>query len=154
MLFLLFQLGDDRYALDVRQIVEILPCLGLKRIPQAPQGVAGLLNYHGAPVPVIDLSALALGRDAVLRMSTRLILVRYPGPGEGNQLLGLMAEQATETARFDAADFVPGGIGSPEAGYLGPVTSHAGVLVQRIEIAGLLTDKVKSLLFEPLAATP
>ncbi len=36
----------------------------IKQIPQAPPGVAGVFNYRGAPVPVIDLSELALGRPA------------------------------------------------------------------------------------------
>ena len=64
MLFLLFELGQDRYALDVRQVAEVLPLVEFKRIPQAPPFVAGLLNYRGDPVPVIDLSQLTLSRPA------------------------------------------------------------------------------------------
>ena len=62
MLFLLFELGHDRYALDVRQIAAVLPLVAVKRIPRAPPAVEGLLNYRGAPVPVIDVSQLTLGR--------------------------------------------------------------------------------------------
>ena len=45
MLFLLFELGRDRYALDALQVAEVLPLLALKEMPLAPPGVAGLLNY-------------------------------------------------------------------------------------------------------------
>ena len=31
MLFLLFQLGEDRYALDAGQVVEVLPLVGITR---------------------------------------------------------------------------------------------------------------------------
>ena len=36
MLFLLFELGTDRYALDALQIAEVLPLVAIKRIPRAP----------------------------------------------------------------------------------------------------------------------
>ena len=57
----------------------------IKQIPQAPPAVAGSLNYRGAPVPVIDLSQLTLGRPAARRLSTRIVLVHYPDAGGGTQ---------------------------------------------------------------------
>jgi len=70
MLFLQFQLGHDRYALDVSQVVEVLPLINVKRIPNAPAGVAGVINYRGSPVPLVDLSMLMMGQPAKARMST------------------------------------------------------------------------------------
>src|SRR6185503_19851205 len=101
MLFLYFQLGVDRYALDCSQVVEVVPLLGIKRIPQAPAAVAGVFNYRSKPVPVIDLSRLALGRPARPHMSARIIVVTYPGEDDTQHLLGLIAEKATETVRRD-----------------------------------------------------
>src|SRR5215216_5089516 len=101
MLFLLFQLGSERYALDAGQVVAVLPRLGVKAIPHAPSAVAGLCQYRGVPVPVIDLSALALGRPSANRLSTRIVLVQFPNPVGGPHLLGLLAERATETLRRD-----------------------------------------------------
>ena len=117
MLFLQFQLGKDRYALDSSQVVEVLPLLGIKQIPQAPAGVAGAFNYRGKPVPVIDLSELALGRPARLHMSTRIIIVRYPDGNGTQHLLGLIAEKATETVRRDPADFADSGVVNDGAPY-------------------------------------
>ena len=34
MLFLLFEMGKDRYALDVRQIAEVLPLVAVTRVPR------------------------------------------------------------------------------------------------------------------------
>ena len=36
MLFLLFRLDQDRYAIEARQVAEVLPMLTVKQIPQAP----------------------------------------------------------------------------------------------------------------------
>ena len=41
MLFLLFRLGKDRYAIEARQVVEVLPMLAAKQIPHAPPAVRG-----------------------------------------------------------------------------------------------------------------
>jgi chemotaxis-related protein WspB len=51
VLFFLFQLGEDRYALDALQIAEILPLVGVKRIPQAPTGVAGVIDCQARRRP-------------------------------------------------------------------------------------------------------
>ena len=40
MLYLLFELGKDRYALEAGQVMEVLPLLEFKRIPHAIKGVA------------------------------------------------------------------------------------------------------------------
>jgi len=81
MLFLLFQLGTERYALDAGQVVAVLPRLGVKEIPHAPPAVAGLCHYRGSPAPVIDLGQLALGRPCALNGSKRTSHVRKRGVG-------------------------------------------------------------------------
>ena len=151
MLFLLFQLGRDCYALDASHVVEVLPLVQVKKIPRAPAGVAGVFTYRGAPVPVLDLSELALGRPARPRLSTRLLLVNYPAPGGGKRRLGLIAEKATETLRRDPADFVAAGVKSDGAPYLGPVVQDARGLIQWIEIDKLLPAAVREVLFQPTA---
>jgi len=148
MLFLLFRLGRERYAIDTGQIVAVLPRLEMKAIPHAPAAVAGLCHYRGAPVPVIDLSQLALGHPSANRLSTRILLVQFPDPASGPHLLGLLAERATETLRRDPADFVPAGVSVDAASYLGPVTADACGLIQRIEVESLLPTSLRALLFD------
>ena len=148
MLFLLFQLGTDRYALDASQVAEVLPLVSLKHIPQAPLGVAGVFNYHGAPVPVIDINELTLGWPAQRRLSTRILLVHYPDANGAKHLLGLIAEKATETMRREPTDFRASGITNDAAAYLGPVAPDARGLVQWIEVNQLLPASVRDVLFK------
>jgi chemotaxis-related protein WspB len=58
-LYLLFCIGPDRYALEARDVAEVLGLRALKQVPGAPSWVAGMLERRGAAVPVIDMSALA-----------------------------------------------------------------------------------------------
>ncbi len=147
MLFLLFRLAEDRYALDVAQVAEVLPLVQLKKIPGAPQGVAGIFDYRGSPVPVIDLCEMMLGRPSLARLSTRLVVVRYRDQAANVHLLGLLAEHATETIRRDATDFVASGVSEERAPYLGPVATDSRGLVQWIRVDDLLTESVRDVLF-------
>jgi chemotaxis-related protein WspB len=142
MLFLEFQIGAEAYVLDTAQIVEVLPLVSMKRIPQAPVGIAGLFNYRGRAVPAIDLSALTLGCAARQHRSTRLILVRY-----GAHLLGLIAERATITLQREAQDFTDSGITNDATPYLGPVAQDGARLIQWIDVRKLLPASVSNVLF-------
>jgi chemotaxis-related protein WspB len=152
MLFLLFQLGNNRYALEAARVVEVVPLLGLQPIPQAPQGVAGLFNYRGRPVPAIDLSALTLGQPASEHFSTRIIVVNCPDNNSTNHLLGLIAEHATEMLRKDAKEFVDPEVKLGAAPYLGPIFMDGANAIRLIYEHRLLPEPVRQLLFDAPAA--
>ena len=152
MVYLLFQIGTDRYALAARGIAAVEPMVHLKRIPQAVPGVAGVFNHHGQPVPVVDLSAMTLGRPAQETLSTRLVLVHYRFfGGDDRRLLGLVAEMATETAEYAEGDFQDPCVVSEGAPYLGPVVQDARGIVQRVEVERLLTPEVRCALWQQAA---
>lgn len=147
-LFLVFHIGDERYALKATEVAEVLPRLPLKPIAHAPVWVAGIFAHRGTLVPVIDLSALTFGKPAQARTSTRLVLVNYqPQPWVEPRRLGLILEQATDTLRCDLGEFKPYGLDNREAPYLGLVRKDALGLMQWIGVNELLTDDVRALLF-------
>ena len=148
MLFLVFHLDNDRYALEASQVVEVLPLVGIKKRLGSPRGVVGTIDYHRTFVPVIDLSELALGHRAPPRLSTRIILVRCSEEKGQSPLLGLVAEKATETMRCEAADFMASGIANDDAPYLGAIAMGAHGAIQRIELKKLLPATVSNLVLE------
>ena len=144
MLFLLFQIDQDRYAIPAHRIVEILPLVKLKDFLQVPAGISGLFNYRGTLVPVIDLNVMTRGYPATRRLSTRIILVESTFDGERNRMLGLISEHVTETVQLTAEAFSETGVASAGAPYLGRVTSPAGSFVQWREIEKLLTPAIRA----------
>ncbi|MCW5550636.1 MAG: chemotaxis protein CheW [Verrucomicrobiae bacterium] len=150
MLFLLFQLGHDRYALDAGRIVEVVPFLALKRVPQSPRGMAGLFVYRGRAVPALDLCALTFDRPARQLLSTRIIIVNSGEAPEEEQLLGLIVERATDTLRREASDLVEAGIKLAGTPFLGPVLMDEHGVIQLIHAHKLLTDRVRAQLFNSL----
>ena len=155
MQFLVFHLGDDRYGLHTRTVVRVLPLMELKHIPQAPQYVAGLMNLHGEPVPVIDLCMLACGTACTRQYDTRIVLVDYRAGSGRQRKLGLAVERVTGIERHEAAEFSESGILNADAPYLGQVGAAGRALLQLVNVDYLLTDQVRSLLFpDPAAANP
>ncbi len=155
MLFLLFQVGADRYALETSRVVEVVPLLEFKRLPNAPKGVAGFFNYRGQPVPAVDLSELTLGRPAVERLSTRIVIVRQVDSEGKEHLLGLIAEHATEVVHKESVEFGSGAGQLRSAPYLGPVFMDAKGPVQWIREQHVLPGSIRNLLFsEAPAAIP
>jgi chemotaxis-related protein WspB len=152
MLFLLFQLGKEQYALPASRVVEVVPFLELRHLPQAPKGVAGIFNYRGHPVPAVDLCALTLGQPASERFSTRIIIVNYPDGRGTNHLLGLIAEHVTEMLRKEANEFLDPGVKLNEAPYLGPILMDNQRPVQWLYEQRLLPEPVRNLLFSTAAA--
>jgi chemotaxis-related protein WspB len=147
MLFLTFKLGQDRYAIEAAQVVEVLPLVNWKCIPGAPPGVAGIIDYHGTSVPLVDLMELALGKPSRKWMSTRILLVTYGEESSSSHVLGLLAEQATQILRRNEADFTDSGVATPSSPYLGPVTIDGAGIIQRVEVKHILTESMRSQLF-------
>jgi chemotaxis-related protein WspB len=150
MLFLLFQLGDVRYALEASRVIEVTPLLALEPLPQAPKGVAGVFNYRGRPVPAVDLCEWTLGRPARPLLSTRIIIVNYPDARGTCHLLGLVAERATELLRKDAGELRDAGLQIGQAPYLGPIFMDSRGAVQCLDERRLLSEPVCDLLFSTM----
>lgn len=154
MLFLLFQLGPDRYAVEAGRVVEVLPLVTMRRGAHPVRGLAGIFNYRGRPVPAIDLSELALGCPASERLSTRIIVVRHPDHSGQERLLGLIAERATEMLRADPGSFVDAGLKAGAAPYLGPLLMDANGPIQWLHEQRLLPESACELVFGEALGEP
>lgn len=151
MKVLVFHLGADRYGLPLRQVRRVLPLLELKGIPLAPDSVAGLMNLHGDPVPVIDLSRIGGGAPSRLHFDTRIVVVDYTAPDGALHALGLMAERVQGVQDVAQQDLAPSGVQA--ADFLGRVAGDAHGMVQLVEVNALLPAELRARLFPVEAAT-
>lgn len=136
MLILAIRIGVQTYAVPSRWIVEVVPLVSLRTVPQAPAYLAGVCNYRGRIAPVIDLGQLLLGQPCHRRLSTRIVFVEDPacqGP-----VLGLIAEGVTETLELDEGTRGRGGtVSAGDTPYLGAVVQHEIGLIQMLEVGAL-----------------
>lgn len=148
MLFMQFKINDDRYIIEAKDIIEIVPFANLKRIPKAPPYVAGLLNYRGETVPVIDICYLMDEKASELKLSSRIALVNYKDDDGKSVCIGLLIEHLTETVRYDASDFSDSGVKLKDNPYLGKVVIDNNCIVQMVNIRKVIPEEARAILFD------
>jgi len=69
------RLGAARYVIPMAQVAEVVHVPPITRVPASPGWLAGVANWRGRVLPVLDLRPL-LGAEAVpLATSARLVIV-------------------------------------------------------------------------------
>ena len=140
MLVLLFYLGDTMYTMKCEKVREVAPMVKLKEVPHTPDYFAGLFNYRGIVVPVIDLRCLIQNQPCKMRLSTRIILVDYLKGDHTPYIIGLMAERVTEAVRKSEDAFVSHGLSMNDAPYLGGFVMEDREMIQYLDL-DLLPEK-------------
>ncbi len=138
MLMLLFHAGDNLYALDSSQVVEVIPMVALRKIYHVPEYVAGFFNYRGIIVPVIDLCHLIEGTTSPPRFSTRIVMVNYTAKDGRQKRLGLMA-RVTETLQRPDIDSKNAAVTS-NVPYLGEMFMDDLGMIQLVHWEHLMTE--------------
>jgi len=151
MQILAFQLAEAAAALPTAVIRQVLPLLALTRFPAAPPGVAGLMNLHGAAIPVLDVTAMSGGRAARARQDTRILLVDFPLAAGDSRPLGLVVEGVAGVRRVTATPPRPAGIQLPDYPWLGEVLETPEGLWLWLDLRHLLSPPLAGLLFQEVA---
>jgi chemotaxis-related protein WspB len=147
MLLLVFQLGSIRFALGAQAIVEVAPYVKLEPIAHAPDYVAGLFDYRGELVPVIDLRRMVQAQACNRHMTSRIMLIQYPLPWGERRPLGLLAEQVTETIKVDQDAFASAGVHIEDTPYLGDIARDDQGLIHLLRPEQLLPSTLCERLF-------
>lgn len=119
-------------------MIEIIPKIPLKQIPQGPNYLAGIMNYGGETVPVIDFSVLIAERPSTNRMHTRIMLFKNPQGGP-IKILGLIAEKIIETRALKPQHFSESGLSVKKLPFLEGVYNTEQENIQRINIDQIFT---------------
>jgi chemotaxis-related protein WspB len=148
MLLLIFRAGAGKslYALDAGRVVEVVPRVELRPIPNAPAFLSGLLGYRGRVVPVIDFGVVIGGAASLPRLSTRIILAEWTTRGQA-RLLGIVAEDVSRVVNADPSQVVSAAMNLDEAPYLGEVIRLDEGLVQLVRADKLVSERVQDALY-------
>jgi len=117
MLALMFQVGLDTVAVDVRHVREVVPRVRLSVVNGGPPWMAGVFVYRGQVVPVVDLHRLTGAGECPPHLSSRIILFPWPASSP-DSLVGLLATQVAEIREIPvgAVQPIPGSIGQASLG--------------------------------------
>jgi len=148
MQVLVFKLGNDRYALPTADVVLLVPAVPLRELPRTPDFIAGVFEYKGLAVPVVDLQMLTKQKPCQQCLSTRIMLTNYAAPKSGKtHLLGLMAEDITQVMEIERKQIKGNAITVGEAPYLGDIAADEGGMIQLLEANKILPNALQDILF-------
>lgn len=147
MLVLQFRAGQDLFGLAGKDIIEVAPLTALRKLPHTDVFVAGLFNYRGRMVPVLDLTAMITGNPSQRLFSTRIILVNYKSAQEEMHVLGLVAEGATEVHKIQESALQDPGIAVAGAPYLGKIRVNKKKTMQIIDLYSIIPAELRASLF-------
>lgn len=99
---LIFNLGEEPYALPVRQATEVVPRARLSPLPGAPTGLLGMLRLRGALVPVVDLRTRLRLPTAFPHIGQRIVVTRT-----ATTVVGLLVDRVDGVAPAGERVFRP-----------------------------------------------
>lgn len=102
-LYVIFMLDNERYAMDIGSVQEILKPQSITEIPRTPDYLSGVINLRGRIVPIIDLR-LRVGmpvREAT--KTTRIVVGRHEEQAVGMIVDAVLAVRAVPQRLIEPA---------------------------------------------------
>lgn len=100
--YVTFNLGDERYAVDVAFVEEIQPLKELTLIPCTPDFVIGAVNIRGGILPVIDVKKFFGIPEAGVVDFNKVLVIHV-----GDMHLGMLADTVEEVLDLADEDIEP-----------------------------------------------
>jgi chemotaxis-related protein WspB len=153
MLLLTLQADESLYAVDVARVVEVVPRVNLRRLPHAPVFLAGVFDYRGIIVPVLDLGTLLGSEPCQSLLSTRIVLVDCRRTDEQSSigprpwLLGIIAERVSDVVSVKPEEVISAAMQLPTAPYLGSIVELGHEMAQLIVIDRVLDEPLRAAFF-------
>jgi chemotaxis signal transduction protein len=111
------RLGHARYAVPMADVAEVIPVPRVTRVPGMPIWLAGVVNWRGHVLPLLDLRSLLGEPSSPLPTSSRVVVLSRDGVEAGlvvELVTGLLPPiaaaplPAPSTASSEAVDLVVG----------------------------------------------
>ena len=78
-----FELGAERYGVDIATVYEIIRYQPITAVPRAPDFVEGIINLRGRIIPVVDLRARLGLATSDMTKATRIVVAEAAGTRVG-----------------------------------------------------------------------
>jgi purine-binding chemotaxis protein CheW len=96
---LLFELAEQRFALRLADVLEVVRAVALRPLPNAPAVVEGIIDVRGDIVPVLDIRARFGLAPKPIALTDHFVL-----GSAGARRLALRVDRATDMARVPFLD--------------------------------------------------
>jgi len=136
--YLIFNLADEYYGVDILKVQEIKGYTTVTRIPNTPDFLKGVLNLRGTIVPIVDLR-VKFGMGVTEPTAFTVVVV----VNVRNRVMGFLVDAVSDVLDMNAKNIQP----PPDMGSSVDITFVAGIgnaqdrLVTLLDIDRVLTEE-------------
>ena len=143
-----FELGDERYGLDIATVYEIIRHQPITAVPQAPAFVEGVINLRGRIIPVVDLRDRFGMGEGDLTKASRIVVA-----DAGGTRVGLVVDGVSEVLMVptDSVEPTPEVAANADHEYLRGIAKLGERLIILLSLDGLFGAAEQSALAEAAA---
>ncbi|MGV8139312.1 MAG: chemotaxis protein CheW [Mangrovibacterium sp.] len=95
--FLVFQLGSEKFAVNIGYVQKILEMIHITRVPYAPEPYLGVINFFGEILPVMDGRTKFDLKKKEVDTNTCIIVLMAPVSG-AIHTIGIVVDQVLQVA--------------------------------------------------------
>lgn len=99
--YLTFKLEDELFAVEVSKVREVLDMNTIRKVPNAPEFMKGIINVRGSVVPVVDLR-IKFGRTEKENTIDTRIIVMEINIDDDMVVLGAISDSVHEVVDLNA----------------------------------------------------
>lgn len=139
------QVNDLEFGLDLSAVKEVIRPVAVVRVPNLPAFVAGVINFRGVAIPVVDLrarfesgkTAEKTGGSAAVSRTERLVICAVE-----SKVVAFAVDGASEIVRVAEERVLPPG-DAGLANVVSGVVPHRDRLLVWLDAQGLLSTEEK-----------
>lgn len=101
--FLSFTLGKDDYGVDILRVQEIRAWEDVRKIPNTPEYIKGVMNLRNSVVPIVDLR-IRFGMQNYEYLPTTVIIVLSINLGDEQRVMGIVVDSVSDVVDINDDD--------------------------------------------------
>lgn len=139
--YIVIQLGDEQYGIDIKYISNIIRMSKITRVPKVSDYIVGVINVRGVVIPTISLRLkMGLSGDEITK-KTRIIILTL----EQHESIGVLVDEVKEVVTLDEEHVERMGYEKDERErFLSGVGKTEGRLISLLDITSVLADVVEA----------
>ncbi|XOV93414.1 MAG: chemotaxis protein CheW [Bacteroidota bacterium] len=104
--FVTFMMNEERYAISVFKVTELLEMMPVTKVPRVPEFMRGVINLRGEVIPVID-SRIKFSFPEVADTINTCIIVMQVQIQNRDAKVGIIVDSISEVIEIDKKEILP-----------------------------------------------
>jgi len=104
--YLTFIMGNEEYGVEILRVQEVKGWENVRKIPNLPSYIKGVINLRGAVVPIVCLRE-RLGMPIKTAANMTVVIVLRVITEKGHSIMGVVADGVSEVYNIEASQMQP-----------------------------------------------